>query len=804
MLVNIAAGRSLVCGTGHLGAWPGQEHTHSQHMRTQRGKTRLEDLHSNIWRAWRWQLGIALSVLVLGLGLDLAAHPALRTGAASPPGARLAFELFDGRILEQSFLAAAPALAEIAIVAAVDPPLSDTNRPGSAAATRSRELPPAQASRLVLHLREEGSSAELRIVSIPRAELPAGNVWHFVPARRSSRWTRFRFEPVNSMPGRRYVFTLETSGIPGDSPIRVLLERPGAYPDGRAAIDGAPADVNVLFRTAHRSSFVAALLSRRPAGALSPWPLLLALAGLAGAVRLAVELLRHAWVRTLSRSPAVLGVTRIGAAVLTAAVASIFLLQRAGGSLPWLAAQLAFAESHASWDAAAKLRERWGRTYELAEFVRRETPDDAVVMLPPAPDWGSLGSPFVWQYFLLPRRVAPEQRPLLDQNPPFTHVVVLNQPASGGAPARAWPRFWVPAVRVIHAPIISRIDVAALWIEDESGRRLAAWEEQQQQQDVLVPLMPPVAVAGAGSQHVTPPRVSRDLSAMPPYTRLETMYTESTPAYWGTPVAPLQDLHGAGRVGALVRWPRGQRIALAAGIERPDGGVDVVATGPLGGSDGWETIVFDLPARRLPEHPPDQADPSRVVWVGLDLHPPPALPYHLGWGVIELPRVQMPEAALATHEPRTAYSLLVAGHYRLVRGDAAGALEYYRAARRLAPADPAVLFALAEAARRQGLLTEGLEAAQQALPLAPGEPWAHYARGRILEETGRYADALAAYRRAAELAPGEPWTQLALARLLEAQGAVVAARQHYRLAAAAYPATADAIAAQQALRRLVQ
>lgn len=739
---------------------------------------------------WRWA-ALAL-VLALGLGLDLTLQPALRSGAASALTASLAFELAEGRSLAQEFVATWPVLAEIALVTArpsEQPSGGALDRPGSPAGAET----PAGA--LLLRLLDDEGTHVLRTVRLDLARLPAGDVWSFIPTRTTGQWTAFRVPPVTLQPGRRYRFTVDAPGVSGDAPVRVLVQFPPRYSEGQAFIDGRPVGGTLLFRTAYRAPLLEALATRRLAGIALPWVVGLELLCLAGALGLLAAPARQVW-RAQAAGPAGRLAPR-AAAVLALALWAGLAGSRLRETVPWLVEQVQVTHAAATLDPAAKLRLRWGRTAALAELVRQQTPPDAVVMLPPGPAWGPLGSPFILQSFLLPRRVTLEQRALVEQTPtPVTHLLMVQRRApSPGAPPIGWPRFWVPATRAVFAPRTRLVDVAELTLLDPAGAALLQWTPA-----TTLPLVrwPGAAVL---AHDLAPPPGETATSALfldqpPGFQQIVATYTASRPDSWGLAVPPQTAPLAHARLVVQARWPEGADLTLVALFQAADGTLLAVESPRLPGSSAWQAVAVDLARPSLPA-----LEESRLVWVGLDLGVPPVLPYHDGWGVLALARGQEPDPRPGPDGLWTASGWLAAGHAALARGDLAAALDRYLLARTLAPADAAVSLALTEALRRAGRLEEALAAAQTAAALAPEEPWSHYALGRMLEALGQPAEAASAYARAAELAPAEAWTQLAAGRLQEAVGAPEAARQHYRLAAATSPYSGDAVAAAWTLRR---
>ncbi len=774
-------------------------------------------------RGWRW---VALALLLgLGLGLDLTVRPALRTGAASLPTASLAFELAEGRSLGQDFIATWPALAEIALITArPDEEAALPEAPGQGAARGASlpgqgRAPGARPAGLVVRLFAEDGDVALRTVRLDLAQLPAGDVWSLIPTRTTGRWTVFRFAPLAVVPGQRYRFTVEAPGVPGEAPVRVLVQFPPRYLHGRALIDGRPASGTLLFRTSYRAPLVVVLATRQLGGIAVPPAVGLELLCLAGALVLLAAPARRTWA-ALTTGPRARLLSRAGA-VLALALCGWLVGQRLRETVPWLLEQVRVTHASAALDTAAKLRLRWGRTYALAAFVRQETPPDAVVMLPPGPRWGPLGSPFILQYFLHPRRVTLEQRALLegalphrvvdpsgapprlllgdDTARPVTHLLMVQRRApSPGAPPIGWPRFWVPATRVVFLPRTRMVDVAALTLHDPAGAVILQWTPA-----ATLPLVRWTPEAPRAQGLVPPPGEHRTsafiLDTPPGFQEIVATYTESRPDYWGLAVPPAEARLSGGRLVVQARWPEDAELTLVALFAAADGTIVAVESPRWPGSGDWQTVTFDLA-------PPPLApvETSRLVWVGVDLGVPPVLPYREGWGVLTLARGPgpAPTPPPGPGELWTSQRFLVTGHAALARGDLAAALDWYARAQLLAPADAAVYLARTEALRRAGRLEEALAAAQTAATLAPFEPWAHYALGQVLEALGRGPDALAAYTRAAELAPEEAWTQGAVGRLLEASGDRAAARQRYHLAAAEYPHSADAIAAVQALQRL--
>lgn len=722
----------------------------------------------------RWSRWAALALLVTGMALDLAWQPALAGGTSTPLRASVAFELYGSHVLEQTFVASGTRLGQIAVVAAVD------------------ERVPGQ--HVVLRLREEETGRELRTAAIPVSTVPAGSLWRFTPPQRSSRWTRFTFAPVDTVPGKRYVFTLHAPQSSKEQAVHIALQFYSVYPEGRLVVNGREENGNILFASAYRAPLTVALLSQRLAGVGSLPAAALVFLCILSAKAASLPDARRLW--SSERAAHVRRTVSAMAPGLGAAALALVVVEHTAVLAPWLVDQVALALAHRHEGKAGRLAARWGSTFTVAELARRITAEDAIVMVPPgAPPWGTPSRPFVFAYFLQPRRVVPEQRSLLDPQPAITHLLMVRgTPSARGGRAPAWPRFWVPVAAVIHEPVTRQVEVAAVSVDGLAGA---------------------AGLPEAGHLEWTP-AAARLLDRIDPwpeaelaatilssegtvFQRIAVTYREMRPDYWGVAAPPGLRWSQGARLSLVARWPEGQEIAPAAGLRLPDGTIVAIEGTRLAGTGAWQTVTVDL-AGHLADLP--QAASAEVVWLGLNLYALPPLPYHAGWGVIALPQPGQPDPRPRSGEFWTARSWLQAGDYALVRGDPAEALRRYRLARALSPDDPAVFLALGEAARQAGDLAAAHQAAQAAITLAPDEPWAWYELGLLAEVQGRFLEAAAAYKRASDLAPEGAWAQLAAGHALEAAGKPDEALEYYRQAAALYPASEDAIEGFDALRRL--
>ncbi len=69
---------------------------------------------------------------------------------------------------------------------------------------------------------------------------------------------------------------------------------------------------------------------------------------------------------------------------------------------------------------ADKMRIQWGDLFDQLDFIRRETPANAVILMPED------GRPEVDQYFLFPRRVIYGDADALRDNPQVEYVLITD------------------------------------------------------------------------------------------------------------------------------------------------------------------------------------------------------------------------------------------------------------------------------------------------------------------------------------------------------------------------------------------
>ncbi len=104
-----------------------------------------------------------------------------------------------------------------------------------------------------------------------------------------------------------------------------------------------------------------------------------------------------------------------------------------------------------------KLRHKVGIfIYEYAEFIKRQTPEDAVILVPPQGfPWPATGNIAYFRYFLYPRNLinGAEKEPKVDLGKEGVEYVLLAWGETGGTEydyTHGWPKFSLPAQRIIY------------------------------------------------------------------------------------------------------------------------------------------------------------------------------------------------------------------------------------------------------------------------------------------------------------------------------------------------------------------
>jgi len=129
---------------------------------------------------------------------------------------------------------------------------------------------------------------------------------------------------------------------------------------------------------------------------------------------------------------------------------------------------------------------------------------------------------------------------------------------------------------------------------------------------------------------------------------------------------------------------------------------------------------------------------------------------------------------------RRAKALFVRGMTQSYLEDYTEAVAYFEKALEVAPGEPALLSALAEAEAARDNMTSGLYYARKARNQAPGHPHYHRALAHLLEAADRPREAMDTYRTLLARFPNQQDAYLPLARLLRDQQRPHAALRAYR------------------------
>lgn len=145
------------------------------------------------------------------------------------------------------------------------------------------------------------------------------------------------------------------------------------------------------------------------------------------------------------------------------------------------------------------------------------------------------------------------------------------------------------------------------------------------------------------------------------------------------------------------------------------------------------------------------------------------------------PRLPFPLRG-APRDPTPAEREFSAGDALLQRGDLAGALPRFEAARRLDPRDARPVFYLGEVAFRQSRFTDAEPLFREAIRLRPTMAEAHAELGATLRELDRCADAIPALREALRLQASLGEAHVTLGQCYEDQRDLARALPEYRAA----------------------
>ena len=116
-----------------------------------------------------------------------------------------------------------------------------------------------------------------------------------------------------------------------------------------------------------------------------------------------VKFIRHPWLRVLARW----------------SVAAFFAAQVVI-AIPHLQDAIEPLRTLPTISYADKMRIQWGAVFDLLDFIRRETPENAIILMKED------GRPEFDQYFLFPRRVIYGDANALRRNPQVEYVLITD------------------------------------------------------------------------------------------------------------------------------------------------------------------------------------------------------------------------------------------------------------------------------------------------------------------------------------------------------------------------------------------
>ncbi len=114
---------------------------------------------------------------------------------------------------------------------------------------------------------------------------------------------------------------------------------------------------------------------------------------------------------------------------------------------------LSLIRRHPDWSYDQKMEEKVGKGfYNYARFIKKNTPSDAVILIPPQSyPWQQSGNIAYLRYFLYPRKLfnGSESKDL--EKKELTHVLLASgeNVAPDELPRTTWPNFKVPAKRIL-------------------------------------------------------------------------------------------------------------------------------------------------------------------------------------------------------------------------------------------------------------------------------------------------------------------------------------------------------------------
>jgi hypothetical protein len=141
--------------------------------------------------------------------------------------------------------------------------------------------------------------------------------------------------------------------------------------------------------------------------------------------------------------------------------------------------------------------------------------------------------------------------------------------------------------------------------------------------------------------------------------------------------------------------------------------------------------------------------------------------------------------------PHTAIAYKKAGSYHLNQKRYERAIESFRQALSLSPADPELYVLLGTARVKKGDYDTALADYYRAIKLDRKYAWAYHNRGELFRLLGRYDPAVADFQRALDCNPEYPLAHYNLSLIYRVRNDLKKAEEHYRKALAMYPHVAD-------------
>lgn len=398
-----------------------------------------------------------------------------------------------------------------------------------------------------------------------------------------------------------------------------------------------------------------------------------------------------------------------------------------------------------------KMGEKVGREYlEWTKLVKKHTDVNSRVFHPPQMwPWPQSGNPEFSQYFLHPAKLITENLDRLVNKKDVSHVLIARGEGKVEENLYGWPKFPVFARKIYYLPQRRITEINGL-----DG--LKAWQSNSER---------------------TVNTQSKNL--------FDITYTSSLYDYWIKDVDMPLSLDANLSIEVKSNWPNS--TSFFARVFYGGNNEAVFSSSPNALENTWETLTLENlynRAQKLGEL--NKWDTRGMTISGLGINPghPAKMPYLEGWGIIEVENGDKKDSDLLNKELVNNQTQLLLANINNLNGDYNKAIDSYKKAILLEPAEPWGYFWLAEIADKKNDPESAEENYKKTISLAPEISWFHYETGKFYQEKGNYEKALSSYQDSIDIHPENFWAHLSSGEVYEAMNRMDLAYKEYTLASA--------------------